>query len=101
MAETYMDFITGEKFFTYGSSDPGKIRKLRRMIEERPDGVEVVMDDPEHGMMVRLPTKTWSYEPKLKRKGVPMSEETRRKAIERLEMARKARDVSDSVEPDE
>lgn len=88
--ETYMDYITGEKFFTYGTDDPKKIARLRKRIEERPDGVVVTMDDPEHGMMVRLPTATWNYEPKPKKR-IPVNDEARIKMLANLEKAQKAR----------
>lgn len=89
--ETYIDYISGEKFFTYGTDDPAKIRKLRNRIEERPDGVVVVMDDPEHGMMVRLPVASWNYEPKPKVKRAPMDEVTKEKLRAGLEKAQRAR----------
>ena len=88
--ETYMDFIGGDKFFTYGTDDPAKIKRLRQRIADRPEGVVIIMDDPEHGMMVRLPVQTWSYEPKPKTKGKKMTDEQRAKAVERLAKAREA-----------
>lgn len=91
MFETYMDYVTGEKFFTYGSSDPAKIKKLRKRIAERPDGVVVVMDDLEHGMMVRLPTSEWNFEAKPKARRAPLSEEAKEKAIAGLRKAKEAR----------
>lgn len=89
--ETYMDHVSGEKFFTYGTDDPAKIRRLRKRIEERPDGVVIVMDDPAHGMMVRLPTATWNYEARPKPKRAPLSDEVKEKAIASLQRAQEAR----------
>ena len=91
MMETYMDYVSGEKFFTYGTDDPKKIARLRKRIEERPDGVEIRIDDPVHGMMVRLPTSSWNYEPKPKAKRTPADDATKERLRANLEKAQKAR----------
>ena len=49
------------------------------------------MDDPEHGMMVRLPTSEWNFEAKPKAKRAPLSEEAKEKAIAGLRKAKEAR----------
>lgn len=99
MTETYMNYVKGDPFFTYGSTDPARIRRLKGRIETYPDGVEVIMDDPDFGFMVHLPVKTWSFEAKPKKKRREVSAEEREVLLGRLAAAReKAVGVASKVD---
>jgi hypothetical protein len=82
MKETTIDYIRGENYITYFSSDPPEIKHIRNLLEADPE-VELSFDHTDQedgGIEIRLPKKYYKR-PKPPRK---MSEEQKAKAGERL-----------------
>ena len=94
--ESFMNYIHGEKHFVYGTDNSSAIKKLKRLIDENPDGVEVIRDDPEWGFEVRLPVAKWNYIAKPKIKTRPLTDEERAVRVERLARAREGRLATES-----
>lgn len=88
--ETVVELVAGEEYLTYSTNDRKYMNRLRRRVEEHPDDVQVLVDDPEFGLAVRCPA-SWFNEPKPKTKRRSMSEEEIALRTSRLAEAREAR----------
>lgn len=85
MAEVSVEFIKGEKYLTWYSDDFAIIRHIKKLQNEHPDDVVVVVED-ESSIVVHVPVN-WFREPKPKAKR-EMTEEQRLAAAERLAKGR-------------
>lgn len=82
MRETLVNFVKGEDYIYYASSEGPEIRYIKSLLKED-NNVELMFDhsDEEEGMIeVKLP-KSYFRRPKAPRK---MSEEAKQKASERF-----------------
>lgn len=87
MSETSVNYMRGDSFATFYSDDRTYVDRMRKRIAEYPDEIQIVQDDPEFGLGVRVP-KSWFREPAPPRKSKPMSEERRQELADRLARAR-------------
>lgn len=88
MLETTCDRVFGESFMYYCTSEPKYLKRLRKLIEEYPDDVDIKYDDGQT-LDVKLPA-SWFREPKPPKK-VNFTEEQKQAAVERLRKAKEAK----------
>lgn len=85
MRETTIDKTSEENFLYYYTSEPKHLGRLKKLIAEYPDEVQVRFENPDGGIEVKMPAK-WFREPKPPKK-VNFTEEQKQAAIERLRKA--------------
>lgn len=87
MSETSVNYMRGDTYATFYSDDRKYVERMRKRIAEYPDDIEIVQDDPEFGLGVRVP-KSWFREPAPPRKQRVLSDEERQELAERISRAR-------------
>lgn len=87
MSETSVNYMRGDAYATFYSDDRKYVERMRKRIAEYPDDVEIVQDDPEFGIGVRVP-KSWFREPAPPRKKRDLSDAQRKELAERIARAR-------------
>lgn len=83
--ETSVEFYSDAKYLTWYSSETKYVNKMKKLLEEYPNDVELVHED-EISMMVHVPKK-WFKAPNIPRTRV-LTEEQKQQAAERLKKIR-------------
>ena len=83
--ETTIDHTSGQKTFSVFSSEYVMARRLRKLAEQYPDEVEIVAQNPDGSLLLRVP-QDWVMVRRPRKRS--MTDEQKAQASERLHAAR-------------
>ena len=86
--ETCVEFYGDANYLSWYSSETKYINKMRKLLQEHPNGVKVISDD-DYDMMVHVPKK-WFKAPNGPRTRV-LTEEQKQQAADRLKKMREGK----------
>lgn len=90
--ETAFEYIAGEKFGGFSSSESKWINKIKEYAKEFPDDVKIIYENSDGSIFAHIPTSWFKIKPKSKRQITDEQREELRERIKKMHEARKNSD---------